>query len=93
MDKILIKCSWCGKLFFRQNNAQKYCSEQCKHEALLENKRKYINNRNKKKHFNTRIKNLTTLGSLNTGLGCKPNVDFEKEHRLVKKELRRILNV
>lgn len=90
MDRILIKCSWCGKLFFRQSNAQKYCSDHCKHESLLENKRKYINNRNKRTTFNTRTKNLTTLGSLNTGLGAKSNDDFDKEERLVRNELRRL---
>ena len=86
----LKKCSWCGQLFLVRNNAQKYCTEECKHEALLESKRKYINSRNLKKHFNTKVKALTTLGSYNTSSTSHSKKTFEEEEKAIKKEKRRL---
>lgn len=85
---ILEKCRYCGHLFIRKQNAEKYCSGHCKHEAQLESKRKYINNRNKRKNHNTRIKNLTELGSLGTHSSYHPKKDFEAEHRSIKAQMR-----
>lgn len=85
---IIEKCSWCGTLFIKRSNAEKYCSSQCKHEASLESKRKYINKRNIKKIYNTRIKNLTTLGSLGTSSSYHMKPDFEEEHKSIRTELK-----
>lgn len=88
IEGIVEKCSYCGSFFVKKSNAQKYCSEHCKHEAQLESKRKYINKRNLKKQFNTRIKNLTTLGSLGTDCSYHMKSDFSDEAKSVKSQLR-----
>lgn len=84
------KCEWCGKLFVVRKNAEKYCSEECRHEGVLESKRKYSNEYNKRRVYNTRVKALVTLGSKNTALGKSRNEDFEKEHLLIQKEMKNL---
>lgn len=85
---ILKKCAFCGQLFILKSNAEKYCSTHCKHEARLESKRKYMNNRNKRKNYNTRVKNLTELGSLGTHSTCHAKKDFDAEHRSIRSQMR-----
>ena len=82
------KCKFCGKLFIKKHNAQKYCCDKCSHEAELESKRKYINKRNRRKVFNTRIKNLTTLGSLGTNSSSHMKNSFEEEYDSIQTEMR-----
>lgn len=90
---ILEKCNYCGELFIKKSNANKYCSENCSHEAQLESKRRHINKRNiKEKHYNTRVKNLTTLGSLGTSSTCHRKLDFEEEARSIQR-MRKFLKV
>lgn len=86
----LEKCSYCGTLFIKKHNAEKYCCNSCKYQAKLESKRKYINKHNLKKVYNTRIKNLTELGSLGTSSSYHMNSNFDDEYKSVKSELRRL---
>ena len=88
--KILEKCNYCGHLFIRKQNAEKYCSGHCRHEAQLESKRKYANKRNIRKNYNTRVKNLTTLGSWGTSSTSHPRKTFEEEHRSIKREMKHL---
>ena len=85
---ILEKCRYCGKLFIKKSNAEKYCSQHCKHESTLESKRKYINKRNLRKSYNTRIKNITELGSWGTSSTSHMKQSFEDEIRSIKAEMK-----
>ena len=85
---ILAKCQYCGKLYIKKHNANKYCSKECKHESQLESKRKYINKRNLRKSYNTRIKNITELGSLGTSSTCHRKESFEDELRSIRSQIR-----
>ena len=82
------KCRYCGKLFIKKSNANQYCTEHCKHESALESKRKYINRRNIRKSCNTRIKNITELGSWGTSSTSHRKDSFEEEIRSIKSEMR-----
>ena len=84
------KCSYCGALFIKKSNAQKLCSQHCRHESQLESKRKYSNKRNLEKHYNTRRVNLTTLGSLGTISSSHRNPNEKEETRIIKSQLKRI---
>ena len=83
---MLGKCKWCGSLFERHNSNQKYCCEKCRHEGDLESKRNHINERNLKKHYNTRVKALTTLGSYGTSSSCHRKSSFELERKWLRNE-------
>lgn len=85
---VLEKCNYCGTLFIKKGNANKYCSDHCRHEAQLESKRKYINKRNLKKQHNTRIKNLSELGTLGTSSSYHPKKNFEEEYRSIRSQMR-----
>ena len=85
---ILERCRWCGELFIRKSNAEKYCCSECRYQSRLESKRKYINNRNLKKTYNTRTKNLTTLGSWGTDSSYHRKNDFHDEYVSIKKQMR-----
>ena len=85
---MLGKCNYCGKLYIKKHNANKYCSNHCRHESSLESKRRYINKRNTRKSYNTRIKNITELGSLGTSSTCHRKPDFDDEYRSIRSEMR-----
>ena len=85
---LLEKCQYCGKLFIKKHNANKYCSHHCKHESQLESKRRYINKRNIRKSCNTRIKNITELGSWGTSSTSHRKENFDDELRSIKSEMR-----
>lgn len=85
---LVYKCRYCGNLFIKHNNAEKYCTEHCRHEAHLESKRKSENKRNLQRQHNTKIKNLTTLGSKGTISSPHRNPNFKEEHRIIKSQLR-----
>ena len=90
MILLVEKCNYCGSLFIKTSNANKYCSEHCKYEAQLESKRKSANKRNLKRQYNTRVKNLTTLGSMGTVSSPHRHKDFKEEARIIKSQLRLI---
>ncbi len=88
---MISKCKWCGKLYLKKTNAEQYCSNHCKRQAKLESKRNYINKRNKSGYvYNTRIKNLTTLGSLGTSSSSKCKASFNEEYVSIRKEMKRV---
>ena len=88
MMKMLEKCNYCGKLFIKKGNANRYCSQSCKHESQLESKRRYSNKRNIRKSCNTRIKNITELGSWGTSSTSHRKPNFNDELRSVKAQIR-----
>lgn len=91
IQNMISKCRWCGKLYLKKTNAEQYCSNYCKSQAKLESKRNYINKRNKSNYqYNTRVKNLVTLGSLGTSSSCKCKSSFSEEHISIRKELKRL---
>lgn len=90
MKMLVEKCKYCGNLFVKTSNASKYCSDHCKHEAQLESKRRSANKRNLKRHYNTRIKNLTTLGSMGTISSEHRNPSFKEEAKIIKSQLKLI---
>ena len=86
--RVIEKCRWCGKLYIKKNNAQKYCSTYCKQEAKRETDRAYINKHNKRTCYNTRIKNIVELGSLGTSSSFHRRKTFEEEYRSIRSEFR-----
>lgn len=86
---MLYKCKWCGCLFEKLHNKQQYCCDECRHQARLESKRRYIHKRMARdKLYNTRRYNVTRLGSLGTNTRSHPIQDFERERESVRQELK-----
>ena len=85
---MLEKCSYCGKLFIKKSNANKYCCNHCRHESILESKRKHINKKNTRKSYNTRIKNITELGSWGTTSTSHRKKDFREEYQSIRSQMK-----
>ena len=86
---MLYKCKWCGCLFEKLHNKQQYCCDECRYQARLESKRRYINKRMARdKLYNTRRYNVTRLGSMGTNTRSHPIPDFERERESVRQELK-----
>lgn len=85
---IIEKCHFCGTLYIKESNAQKYCSTYCKKEAKKESDRNFANKNNLRKQYNTRIKNLVTLGSLGTSSTCHRKPDFKEEYKSIRTEFK-----
>lgn len=84
------KCKWCGEYFTvensRKNNAVKYCSSTCRHEARKELQRE--NNR----RYRERKQNNEQRGHLlgDSRINEHPCSDFKHELAIIRKEKRRI---
>lgn len=78
------KCAWCGKSFKPKNNADKYCSKDCKKFGKQEKDRdnKWKQRRNPDYHEKR-------LG--NVKLGPHRNPDYDQELKSIKSECRRTL--
>ena len=78
------KCAWCGKSFKPKNNADKYCSKDCKKFGKQEkdSDNKWKQRRNPDYHEKR-------LG--NVKLGPHRNPDYEQELKSIKSERRRTL--
>ena len=81
-------CGWCGQQYTKKANKQKYCSEYCResaraHQSRMKSHRWY----HRHKHELTE-KQRWGLGSGVIGQHRHP--DYEKEHRVITKELKRI---
>lgn len=76
------KCAWCGKSFKPKNNADKYCSKDCKKFGKQEKDRdnKWKQRRNPH-HYEKRLGNVP--------LSPHPNQDPEQEMKIIKNEHRR----
>ena len=89
MIRMLYKCKWCGCLFEKLHNKQQYCCDECRYQARLESKRRYIHKRMARdKLYNTRRYNVTRLGSMGTNTRSHPIPDFERERESVRQELK-----
>lgn len=49
-----------------------------------------MNKRNRQQIYNTRIRNLTTLGSKGTSCTVSVRKSFDEEHKSIRKEMRRL---
>lgn len=78
------KCVWCGKSFKPKNNADKYCSKDCKKFGKQEKDRD-----NKWKQRRNPDYNEKRLGTVK--LGSHRNPDYEQELKSIKNERRRTL--
>ena len=76
-------------LFEKLHNKQQYCCDECRYQARLESKRRYIHKRMARdKLYNTRRYNVTRLGSMGTNTRSHPIQDFERERESVRQELK-----
>ena len=91
VEKKMAKCKWCGKLFEKQHNNQVCCSEECQKERNREaSARSSHKHYHKHKYRNVSVKAWTTLGSKGTSCTSKPKDDYEKEHKSILSEMRRL---
>lgn len=79
------KCGYCGKGFKPKNNAEKYCSKNCRKFAKREQ-----NEKSKQKQRKNRDYIEKQLG--NSNLGPHANKNEEKEINYVHNEFKRIFN-
>lgn len=88
----LTKCKWCGTEFIKQHNRQVYCSEYCKKEGRLEqkriNERKYYKQYIKEEGIQTYQKYKKDLGTGSLSMHPNPNINIELQ--LVQKEMKRL---
>jgi len=80
-----VKCAYCGKIFEKHHNRQKYCSTQCAENAHREQKNRWAYtyyHKNKNRINKTRIGTRT--------IGAKPNPDKNREAEIVQNEIERI---
>ena len=84
-----VKCSWCGKTFIRHYKTVKYCSDDCRHEALKEQKAVYQRRRRKRINRGALCSNETEY--IGTGyLSKNRRTDFDDEYNAIQKELQRL---
>jgi predicted nucleic acid-binding Zn ribbon protein len=85
------KCRWCGKGFNKKSNNEQYCSDKCRHYALLEQKAKYQRKRRKLLLKGVLISNSERNYLIGTNfLSARANPDFDKEYHAIRKEMARI---
>lgn len=90
---IMCKCLWCGKEFDKSNlpNRVMYCSDNCRIEALREQKRVYQRKRRKRIREGTLIVKDTEKQVLGTTyLSKNRHKDFKREYRALQNELKRL---
>ena len=81
------KCAYCGKLFKKKHNRQKYCCKECSKNAHQEQKNQYWKRwfyKNKGKLYAKQLGTRT--------IGPKPNPNPKREQQIVKNEKQRTLN-
>lgn len=95
MTKKLSKCKWCGKIYEKEYNNQACCSKECQDKLTAENSAKAsMRHYYRHKVGNVNKKAITSLGSKGTSSTTKPKDSFEKEHKSLISEARRLgLNV
>ena len=89
------KCSYCGKPFDKSNlpNRVMYCSEKCRHYALLEQKAAYQRKRRRLARngviiISDKEKGCTTYNS--NYLSEYRHKDFRREQRAIEREMKRL---
>ena len=76
---IVKTCDWCGNLYTPTHHKQKFCNKNCYREHRIEYKNEWDRTKRKKRH------------KLGTGyIKSTPNEDFNKEHKILQKEMRRL---
>lgn len=88
-------CKWCGKGFNKSypQNRVMYCSDECRHYALLEQKAKYQRKRRKLARdgviiISDKEKGCTTYNS--NFLSEHRHSDFGREQRAIEREMKRL---
>lgn len=79
------KCAYCGKLFEKKHNRQKYCTPECATNAHREHKRNWAYTYY---HKNKQTINKTRIGTRT--IGPRPNPDTKREAEIVQNEIERI---
>lgn len=82
-------CKWCGKPFFKDANKTCYCSDECRKNAVREQKAEY----QRKRRRLIKSGALVSMESVDLGtgyLGKYRKEDFDDEHEAVLKEMRRL---
>jgi len=87
------KCKYCGKGFNKTANKQLYCSDECRHNARLEQKAEYQRKRRMLVKRGVLIvtdkeKGCTTYNS--NYLSEHPHADFKREKRAIEREMKRL---
>ena len=82
-------CKWCGKQFNKTHNHQVYCCPTCKKFARLEQKARY----QRKRRYLIRIGELVSNETKQIGtnfLSHRRRKDFDTEHLMIRKEMKRL---
>lgn len=89
-DYVWCTCKWCRKPFKRTHNRMEYCSDECKLNALREQKAKYQAKRRllaKKGVLVLPEYKKYGLGSYGTSSSHHMKSDFTKEYESIQKEM------
>lgn len=84
-------CKYCGKKFNKTANKQCYCCDDCRSNALREQKAEYQRNRRKLVREGVLIVSEKEKGNItNGGLLEHRFEDFEREYRAIQREKKRL---
>ena len=83
-NKKKTECKWCGRTYYKTSNSQKYCCDECREYAELENCSKRVAKYRKK--YDKRGSDWIGTGHL--GEHCSLNEDTEAD--LIEKEFKRL---
>lgn len=82
------KCGWCGKYYVKTANKQKYCSQECRKNAINEQARRKSHRWYHRHKHELSEKQRWGLGS--GAIGQHRHEDYEKEQQVITNELKRI---
>lgn len=78
---IVKTCEWCGNLYTPTHHRQKFCTKKCYREHRIDYKNEWDRTKRKRKPHQT----------LGTGyIKSSRNEDFNREHEILTKEMRRL---
>ena len=81
-----IKCNWCGAYFTKKHHSEKYCSDECRYNARMEQSRDKSHRWYHRHKHELSEKQRWGLGS--GLLGQHRNEDFEEEYLKIQNEFR-----
>lgn len=87
------RCKYCGKPFVKYHNKVCYCSDECRGNALREQKAEYARRRRSSIQKGELVADEKTrygLGSFGTTKRAHRLDDFDDEYRSIQKEKRRL---
>lgn len=82
------KCGWCGQYYVKTANKQKYCSNECRKNAIQEQSRRKSHRWYHRHKHELDEKQRWGLGS--GVLGQHRHKDYEKEQKVITRELKRL---